>query len=129
MKSKNICKSIPISSADKLDTHQFIYETDVSVMNTQWKLKCNRIILVKSGSVIFNVDSYKISAEAGSIVFVFGGESFCPEAEKAFPGAVLPRRGRWMCCAGFPWAFGLPSRAAAQGNQPMISESLRHKEF
>lgn len=82
MKSKNICKSIPISSADKLDTHQFIYETDVLVMNTQWKLKCNRIILVKSGSVIFNVDSYKISAEAGSIVFVFDGESFCPEAEK-----------------------------------------------
>ena len=27
-----------------------------------------------------------------------------------------------MCCAGFPWAFGLPSTAAAQGNQPMISE-------
>ena len=27
-----------------------------------------------------------------------------------------------MGCAGFPWAFGLPSRAAAQGNQPMISE-------
>ena len=26
-----------------------------------------------------------------------------------------------MCCAGFPWAFGLPSRAAAQGNQPMTS--------
>ena len=27
-----------------------------------------------------------------------------------------------MCCAGFPCAFGLPSTAAAQGNQPMISE-------
>ena len=27
-----------------------------------------------------------------------------------------------MCCAGFPWVFGLPSTAAAQGNQPMISE-------
>ena len=27
-----------------------------------------------------------------------------------------------MCCAGFPWAFGLPSTAAAQGTQPMISE-------
>lgn len=42
--------------------------------------------------------------------------------DRAFPGAVLPPRGRWMCCAGFPWAFGLPSTAAAQGNQPMISE-------
>jgi hypothetical protein len=42
--------------------------------------------------------------------------------DRAFPGAVLPPRGRWMCCAGFPWAFGLPTRAAAQGNQPMISE-------
>ena len=26
-----------------------------------------------------------------------------------------------MLCV-FPWAFGLPSTAAAQGNQPMISE-------
>ena len=42
--------------------------------------------------------------------------------DRAFPGAVLPPRGRWMCSAGFPWAFGLPSTAAAQGNQPMISE-------
>ena len=41
---------------------------------------------------------------------------------RAFPGAVLPPRGRWMCCAGFPWAFGLPSTAAEQGNQSMISE-------
>src|SRR5574340_180561 len=29
-----------------------------------------------------------------------------------------------MCCAGFPWAFWLPSRAAAQRNQPKISELL-----
>ena len=42
--------------------------------------------------------------------------------DRAFPGAVLPPRGRWMCCAGFPCAFGLPSTSAAQGNQPMISE-------
>ena len=35
---------------------------------------------------------------------------------RAFPGAVLPSRGRWICCAGFPWGFGLPSTAAAQGN-------------
>ena len=27
--------------------------------------------------------------------------------DRAFPGAVLPPRDRWMCCAGFPWAFGL----------------------
>ena len=44
--------------------------------------------------------------------------------DRAFPGAVLPPRGRWMCCAGFPCAFGLPSTAAAQGNQPMISDSI-----
>ena len=42
--------------------------------------------------------------------------------DRAFPGAVLPPRGRWMWCAGFPWAFGLSSTAAAQGNQAMISE-------
>ena len=34
--------------------------------------------------------------------------------DRAFPGAVLLPRGRWMCCAGFPCAFGLPSTAAAQ---------------
>ena len=27
-----------------------------------------------------------------------------------------------MCCAGFPWAFGLPSTAAAQGKQPLSRE-------
>ena len=37
---------------------------------------------------------------------------------RAFPGAVLPPRGRWMCCGGFPWAFGLPSTAAAKGTSP-----------
>src|SRR5574337_826197 len=42
---------------------------------------------------------------------------------RAFPGAVLPPRGRWMCCAGFPWAFGLPSTAAAQGNQPNADDT------
>ena len=38
--------------------------------------------------------------------------------DRAFPGAVLPPRGRWMCCGGFPWAFGLPSTAAARGTSP-----------
>ena len=32
--------------------------------------------------------------------------------DRAFPGAVLPSRGRWMCCAGFPWGFGLQKEMA-----------------
>ena len=39
-------------------------------------------------------------------------------AAKTNPGAVLPPRGRWMCCAGFPCAFGLPSTAARRGTSP-----------
>ena len=40
----------------------------------------------------------------------------------AFPGAVLQPRGRWVCFAGFPCAFGVPSTAAAQGKQPLSRE-------
>ena len=38
------------------------------------------------------------------------------------PGAVLRRRLRSMCFAGFPYAFVLPSTAAAQGKQPLSRE-------
>src|SRR5574337_950775 len=51
--------------------------------------------------------------------------SVCAQKAPARPGlpwSCPPPRGRWMGCAGFPWAFGLTSTAAAQGNQPMLSE-------
>ena len=40
------------------------------------------------------------------------------------PEAVLRRRLRWMCFAGFPCAFVLPSTTGAQGKQPLSREPL-----
>ena len=42
----------------------------------------------------------------------------------AFPGAVLQRRGSWVCFAGFPCAFVLPSTTGTQGKQPLSREPL-----
>ena len=52
MKTKNICKFISESSFDKLDTHSFIYETNIPTMKQTSILKYNRIILVKNGNFI-----------------------------------------------------------------------------
>lgn len=76
MKNKNICKFISEPIFDSLDTYAFIFETDLSVMKTLNTLNCHRMILVKSGSVIFNINDLKIQAETGSVVFIFENESF-----------------------------------------------------
>lgn len=76
MKNKNICKFIKEPIFDSLDTYAFIFETDLTVMKSLTNLNCHRMILVKSGSVIFNINDLKIQADTGCIVFIFENESF-----------------------------------------------------
>ncbi len=76
MKTKNICKFIPESSADKLEIHSFILESELSAMTALQRLKHNRIILVKQGCGIFSFDNTKIYFSPGAVVFGFEGEDF-----------------------------------------------------
>ena len=41
-----------------------------------------------------------------------------PLPDRAFPGAVLPPRGRWMCCAGFPGRLGSLAQPQRRGTSP-----------
>ena len=61
--------------------------------------------------VIFSLARYKGFNKGGTIALdKQTGEVVWESLLDNYTGAVLPPRGRWMCCAGFPWAFGLPSR-------------------
>lgn len=80
MFTKNICKFITESSDDKLKTHLFIYETDVSVMEREEILAHQRILLVKSGAIVFSIGHAKLSANPGTLIFAFQGESFSATA-------------------------------------------------
>lgn len=76
MKTKNICKFIPESSADKIETHSFILESNPETMQTPHQLEYNLIILVKQGSGTFDFDGSTIYFCPGTIVFGFSGETF-----------------------------------------------------
>lgn len=77
MKTKNICKLIHNDSQDKLETHRFIYETNISAMQKQSRMTHNRAFLVKKGTLLFRIDNAKINASAGSLIFAFANETFC----------------------------------------------------
>ncbi|MGM9667832.1 MAG: helix-turn-helix transcriptional regulator [Eubacteriales bacterium] len=76
MKTKNICKFIAEPSAGRLETHRFIYETNISTMKETAVLVYNRILLVKNGEIRFRIDQAQILANKGSLVFAFSNESF-----------------------------------------------------
>ena len=67
MKTKNICKFISEPSFDKLDTHSFIYETNIPTMKQPSILKYNRIILVKNGNFMFQIAGMQIKVNTGSL--------------------------------------------------------------
>ena len=82
MKTKNICKFISNPSLDKLETHSFIYETNISTMKDPTVLTCNRVILVKNGKIAFYIGQAQIIADTGSLVFAFTNESFYATASE-----------------------------------------------
>ena len=71
MKNRNICKFISEPSFEKLETYNFIYETDVSAMSTESKLSTHRAFLIKSGCGSVIIDGAEVTFEPGSLVFAF----------------------------------------------------------
>lgn len=76
MKNKNICKIVTSATSDKLEVHNFIYETNPEVMRKEIMLTHNRAILVKQGKGKFMFDGKPFLFSAGTLVFGFENESF-----------------------------------------------------
>ena len=76
MKSKNICRSITSIADDKLEVHNFIYETDPKVMEDEKILEYNRAILVKCGNGEFSFNGKTFAFSPGTLIFGFAGEIF-----------------------------------------------------
>lgn len=75
MKSKNICKFISESSADRLNILCFVYESDLNTMSAETTEKSNRAILIKQGCGSLICDGIDISFDAGDLIFAFTGEN------------------------------------------------------
>lgn len=75
MKEKNICKFVTAASLDMLETYRFIYETDKAVMEKELDVQSNRLILIKQGKGIIEIDNNPNEFDKGYIIFVFNGES------------------------------------------------------
>lgn len=77
MKNKNICKIVTSATSDKLEVHNFIYETNPEVMRKEIKLTHNRAILVKQGKGKFVLD----------------GKPFLFSAERSYSGSEMKLSG------------------------------------
>lgn len=75
MKNKNICKIVTSATSDKLEVHNFIYETNPEVMRKEIMLTHNRAILVKQGKGKFVLDGKPFLFSAGTLVFGFRNET------------------------------------------------------
>ena len=73
--SKNICRFVTDLNLDKLDVYAFIYETNLEVMKVPTKMRHKRAILLKNGSGTLIIDGTEINTCAGSLVFLFEGET------------------------------------------------------
>ena len=76
MKNKNICKFISEPSFEKLETHNFIYETDTSAMSKESKLSTHRAFLIKSGCGSLIIDGKEIKFEPGCLIIAFKNEEY-----------------------------------------------------
>jgi len=82
MKNKNICKFITDTVSEKLELHQFIYETDADTMKLKVSLMHNRAILIKQGSGKIFTDNECYNIEAGNLIICFKNESVSVCGEK-----------------------------------------------
>ena len=76
MRSKNICKFVTETTQDKLEIHQFIYESDPKAMASICNLTHHRAILINHGNGILKFNNYEISFSQGCLIFGFCNEQF-----------------------------------------------------
>ena len=76
MNSKNICKFAPTIMNTNLNINCFIFETDPEVMAHKHKIRGNRMVLITKGKGEFIIDKEPYFYEAGSLIFVFAGETY-----------------------------------------------------
>ena len=82
MKQKNICKFIDSSSADTIEVHKFIYETDKKIIGEKSALNYNRVYLTKSGKGTLFLGNNTIKYCPGMLIFGFEGESVYCECDE-----------------------------------------------
>lgn len=83
MQSKNICKFITYSAPDKLDVHQFIFETDYDTMTKPAILQNHRAILIKQGNGKLSIDHTCFSFKSGDFVLCFKDEQIYFDTDKS----------------------------------------------
>lgn len=71
---KNICKFTSSLLIDTLKTRNFVYESDISVMEKPVKPEFNRAILISQGKAELKIDNNYYRVSYGNLIFVFSGE-------------------------------------------------------
>ena len=84
MKNKNICKFVTENTAEKINIVQFIYETDSEAMQNSATITNNRMILIKSGKGIANIDNKEYNLDVGNVLFIFKNETLRIIPDKDF---------------------------------------------
>lgn len=82
MKNRNICKFVTENTAEKINITQFIYESDTETMKMSNHMENNRMILIKSGKGVANIENKEYNFDAGNLIFVFNGEEMFVTADE-----------------------------------------------
>ena len=81
MNNKNICKFIPEHSFDKLETHNFIYETNPVTLAQEFLLKSHRAFLIKNGNGVIVIDDQEFPFSPGYLIFGYKKEIYFVKSE------------------------------------------------
>ncbi len=128
MIEKNICKFISSTLPSVLDVHNFVYESDPSVMTHSCVYHHHRAILIMSGEGLLMCNTQQKKVQRGMLIFSFAEESFSAQALAEFEYSYISFEGTRAedlfrrfgihtenrCFNGFEWMI------------PMWRESLMH---
>lgn len=81
MRNRNICKFVSGVNQDRLDVHNFIYESDMDTIKTKQILNTHRVILISSGKGKAEISKTEWDFTAGNLFFVFSGEELVIKPE------------------------------------------------
>lgn len=84
MQNKNICKFVTPSFENRLSVNCFILECNKSAAEIERKLDCNRIMLITAGELILKIDNTSARFCAGSLIFIFEGETISAQVAENF---------------------------------------------